>query len=220
MKQLALGLALDAALSLEASVVGGNAELFATLQGLCRGDAGERIVYLWGAPGSGRTHLLTAVSRSARTAGRSVVPFAGLPLSDPDALVLADDVEAFGEPAQVALFNLINAQRTDGGALVATGSVPPAELPLRPDLRTRLAWGLVYQVQPLADEDKALALARHAQARGFRMPDEVAAYLLRHASRDLPSLIRALDRLDRRSIELHRPLTIPLLRDVLGTLDA
>lgn len=220
MKQMALGLALDAALGLDASVTGGNAELFAVLRALCRGCPDERLVYLWGAPGSGRSHLLNAVTRTATEAGRTVRWFDTALSNDPEAIVLADDVDRLGEGAQVALFNLINAQRQDGGVLVAAGPVPPADLQLRPDLRTRLAWGLVYQLQPLDDEDKTLALSRHAEARGFRMPDEVARYLLRHGQRDLPSLILALDRLDRTSIEQHRPLTVPLLREVLGTADS
>ncbi|MFO1320150.1 MAG: DnaA regulatory inactivator Hda [Burkholderiales bacterium] len=220
MKQLALGLALDAAMGLEASVVGGNAELLSALWSVCLDDPGERLVYLWGVPGSGRSHLLNAAARTAAEAGRPVVRFDGDSRHDPCALVLADDVDGLDGPEQIALFNLINAQRSDGGALIAAGPVPPGELALRPDLRTRLAWGLVYQVQPLDDEDKVLALSRHAQARGFRMPEEVANYLLRHGQRDLRSLILALDRLDRRSIEQHRPLTIPLLREVLDAADS
>lgn len=219
MKQMALGLALDAALGLDASVTGGNAELFAVLRSVCLPCPGERLVYLWGAPGSGRSHLLNAVARTATAASRAVRWFDAASSNDPDAIVLADDVDRLDEGDQIALFNLINDQRQDGGVLVAAGPVPPAELQLRPDLRTRLAWGLVYQLQPLGDEDKALALSRHAEARGFRMPDEVARYLLRHGQRDLPSLILALDRLDRTSIEQHRPLTVPLLREVLSATD-
>jgi DnaA family protein len=93
--------------------------------------------------------------------------------------------------------------------------VPPARLDLAPELLTRLAWGLVYQLHPLDDAEKAAALAGHAAARGLRLPAEVSAYLLRHVRRDLPTLMGVLDALDRHSLETQRPLTVPLVREVL-----
>ena len=77
------------------------------------------------------------------------------------------------------------------------------------------ATGLTYRLLPLTDEEKYLALAAHARARGFALSDEVAAYLLTHARRDMPSLIQALDALDRYSLETGRPITVPLLKAAL-----
>ena len=106
--------------------------------------------------------------------------------------------------------------RDGGGALLASGPCPPAQLKLRPDLVTRLAWGLVFQVHALTDEEKITALQTHAAARGFAFSREAGEYLLTHWRRDMASLFSALDALDRHSLETKRPITLPLLREVLG----
>jgi len=224
MKQLALGLVVEVTLGLEASVPGGNAELVHALQRVVVGEGGARAVFLWGMPGAGRSHWLSACAVDALTAGREVIRFD--PAADPfegpalhrNAVMLADDVHALDNDAQVRLFVRWNEAKENDAAIVVTGDAPPVNLAVRADLATRLGWGLVYRVQTLSDAEKATALIRHAHARGLRMGGDVAAYLLSHASRDLPSLIGALDALDRSSMEQHRPLTIPLLREVLQAL--
>jgi DnaA family protein len=85
-------------------------------------------------------------------------------------------------------------------------------LPLREDLRTRLGWGLVYEVLPLADNEKPTALAAYARQRGFALSPDVIDYLLRHGRRDMQSLLRALAALDRLSLATKRPITVPLLK--------
>jgi len=99
--------------------------------------------------------------------------------------------------------------------VVAAGNAPPAALALREDLRTRLGGGLVYQVQPLADEEKARCLRAEAERRGLRLGDEVLDYLLSRVRRDMRSLAAVLDRLDALSLELKRPITVPLAREAL-----
>lgn len=214
MKQLALGITDPPAPTFDNFVAGGNAELITILRDQCRPATAERMVYLWGAPGSGRTHLLAAAARAAEAAGLRAAWFPNV-VDPATELVLVDDVERLDAATQGGLFACYNEVREAGGRLLAAGSVPPARLPLRPDLLTRLAWGLVYQVHALTDEDKSLALERHARARGLRLPVEVSAYLLRHERRDLPSLMAMLDALDRYSLETQRLITVPLLRELL-----
>ena len=87
-------------------------------------------------------------------------------------------MSSLDEAAQVALFNRINAVRADAAlGLLATGAAPPAQLKLREDLRTRLAWGLVYQLQPLTDTEKADALAVQAATRGVVLSDDVLPFM-------------------------------------------
>ncbi len=62
---------------------------------------------------------------------------------------------------------------------------------------------------------KPIALAEWALGRGFRLDGEVIAYLLSRGRRDMPSLVGALEELDRRSLALKRPITVPMLRDWL-----
>ncbi len=179
-------------------VHGGNAELFHALQAASRAAPPERVVYAWGEPGAGKSHLARALEASvAGHAGVRVI----------------DGVDRLGEEAQAELFNAF----VDGGFdfLFATASVAPAHTALRRDLATRLATGLVFRVLPLTDLEKRTALAAHARSRGFDLSEEVGAYLLTHARRDMGSLVSALDALDRYSLETGRTITVPLLKAAL-----
>jgi DnaA-homolog protein len=129
--------------------------------------------------------------------------------------VLADDVETLDESAQQRLFAAINAAREGAPRVLAAGRHAPAQMALREDLRTRLAWGLVYQLKPLSDAEKALHLRAEASRRGLRLTDEVVWYLLNHLPRDLHSLNGALERIDRHSLARKRPVTLPLIREAL-----
>lgn len=216
MKQLALDLARPAAPTLDNFVPGANGELLAALRAIAAGAAAERFVYVWGGAGCGRTHLLTALA--AATGAHYVACASALALPadlGTQPLAAVDDVDALDESAQIALFNAYNEMRANGGALVAAGSRPPTRLALRADLATRLAWGLVYEVRPLSDDERREALTRHAAQRGFALAPDVANYLLAHARRDLPTLLAILDALDRHSLETRRPVSVLLARELL-----
>ena len=198
-RQLALPLSPPPAPTLDNFVPGANAELLARLRQLAAGELVESVLYLWGEPGSGRSHLLAASARAG--------------------LTVADDVERLEEPRQIALFNAINAARDAGGTVLAAGNAPPAQLALREDLKSRLAWGLVYQVKPLTDAEKALTLHGEAARRGLKLSDEVVWYLLTHVRRDLHSLTALLEQIDRASLEQRRAVTLPLVRELIRSLE-
>jgi DnaA family protein len=198
-RQLALPISPPPEPTLDNFAPGANAELLARLRALAAGERSEAVLYLWGEPGSGRSHLLAASARPGVT--------------------VADDVERLDDAAQVALFNAINAARDSGGTVLAAGNAPPAQLPLREDLKSRLAWGLVYQVKALSDAEKALRLHAEAQRRGLRLSDEVVWYLLTHVRRDLGSLTALLEQIDRASLEQRRAVTLPLVRELLRSLE-
>lgn len=201
-------------------VAGGNGETLRALQALAAGDAGEAILYLWGVPASGRSHLLRACVDAARALGRPAAYRAcdADPASWPesDALLALDDVERCAAGAQAALFTRLRAAREGAGPVLAAGNAAPAALDLREDVRTRLGSGWVFQVRPLSEDEKLAALAARAAQRGFRLPPDAAAYLLARCPRDLSSLLAWLDRLDRRSLERQRPVSVRLLRELLG----
>jgi DnaA family protein len=189
-------------------VPGRNAELLSAL-GQALAASGERCIYLWGDSGSGKSHLLRACAEEA--GGMYVngeIPAIA-------AMIALDDVESLDDTAQICLFDLYNQMRESGAMLLVSGNVSPMHLMLRDDLRTRLGWGLVYQLHGLSDEEKAQALARHAESRGFVLSSEVTQYLLRHGRRDLPSLMATLDALDAHSLRLHRTPSVPLLKEIL-----
>jgi len=219
MRQLALGLAPSPAPAFDNYFPGRNVEAMSALHSLASGQSGEQFVYLWGERGCGRSHLLQAAVAAASSRGiiaRYIAAGEALPAEDSGVRMLAvDDVEKFDAQAQLEFFRLYNALRERQGAVLAAGNVAPARLQLRPDLLTRLGWGLVFQVHVLSDDDKRVALKRHAAARAFDLRDEIVEYLLRHLKRDLPSLMAVLDALDRYSLETKRPITLPLLRQLL-----
>ena len=88
-----------------------------------------------------------------------------------------DDVDRLDGEGQIALFNLYNRLREGKGRLLTSGPCAPAQLPMRPDVVTRLGWGLIYQIHGLSDDEKVQALHAHAASRGFRLGAGVAATL-------------------------------------------
>jgi DnaA family protein len=209
-RQLTLDLVQPPQPTLANFVAGRNTEVLAALEQLVRGT-GERLIYVWGEPGSGRSHLLAALAASS---GATPGPDAVAPFSDEAGLYLVDDVERLDETDQQRLFVLINAVRASARArLVAAGAAAPAGLALREDVRTRLAWGLVYQLQALSDAEKARALEAHARSRGFTLPAEVTSYLLNHMPRDMRTLVAIIDALDAYALAARRSVTVALVRE-------
>lgn len=221
LEQLTFELAAPEAPRMSNFLAGRNRELLAALTGFATGRSSETGFLLWGPPGAGKTHLLCAAVALAGEAGvatRYYATPAALAAADTIAareVVAVDRVDEADAAAAAQLFTLYNALREQGGWLLAASRAPLATLPLREDLRTRLGWGLVYEVLPLADEDKAAALATYAAQRGFRLSAEVINYLLRHGRRDMRSLLAALAALDRLSLAAKRPVTVPLLKQWL-----
>jgi DnaA family protein len=184
-----------------------------------------QMIFLWGADGSGKSHLLQAACRLAHELGIApvYVPLADaaelspslLESAETAPLVCLDDVERIaGKPEwEMALFTLTERLRAAGGTLISAASSPPARLGLRlPDLASRLAWGTVYALEPLSDAEKLEAIRLRAHNRGFEMPEEVVQYILSRYPRDLRSLFDLLDRIDRASLAQQRRVTIPFLR--------
>ena len=216
-EQFVLDLVRADAPSFDNFVAGANRESVAALRALAAAQSRESGILLWGAQGAGKSHLLRAVAAAAAAvrpvvfcqAPRDVPAVADMPAS---ALVIVDALDSAGAAEQGRLFTLVNELPARGGQWLVATAAPPAALALRDDLRTRLALGLVFEVAALADEDKPVALAAYARERGFRLTDDVIAYLLVHGRRDMPSLVAALAALDRHSLATQRAITVPLLR--------
>ncbi len=211
MTQLALDLLKPLQPSLYNFVAGRNAEALAALRALAERRLAERIVYLWGLQGSGRSHLLAALAALAHA-------FRWHPDLPPETpgIALVDDIERLDAAAQIALFNRLNGVRQNPAcACVMAGGAPPAQLVLREDLRTRVAWGYVYQLHPLSDEEKSTALQNHADSRGVRIDPDVVPFLLYHLPRDMRTLVAALDALDAWALARKQALTLALAREWL-----
>ncbi len=232
MKQLILDLAWDPLPPFAGFLPGDNAAVVAQLREQAWPGAP---VYLWGPAGSGKTQLLHELQARAVESGQVAQWFdaaSALPweLADDAALVLLDGVDQFSAEQQHAAFTLfVEAASRVGGALEApavgarlgvqfasSGRLPPVDLDVREDLRTRLGWGPVHAVQPLAEAGTRDALHQEARRRGIVLGDEVLDYILARFARDLKSLMHLLHRLDGFALAEKRAVTVPLLKRMLN----
>ena len=190
-------------------------------------DDGEAIIYIYGPAGSGKSHLLQASCHLAGGAAQ-YLPLGELVEYGPEDvlqgidaldLVCLDDVHlVLGHPDwERALFNLCNRARQRGCGLLVAGSAAPRVLEVGlPDLRSRLSWGIVYQLAQPDDEEKIAILQFRAAQRGLFLAREVAVYIMGRSTRDMDGLLGLLERLDKASLVEQRALSIPFVKGVLG----
>ena len=218
MKQLILALAWDPLPPFAGFLPGDNAAVVAQLREQAWPGAP---LYLWGPAGCGKTQLLRELQARALEAGlvaqwfdaASSTPWE---LADDAALVLLDGVDQFSAEQQHAAFTLfVEAATRMGVQFASAGRLPPVDLGVREDLRTRLGWGPVHAVQPLAEADTRDALRQEARRRGIGLGDEVLDYILARFARDLKSLMHLLHRLDGFALAEKRAITVPLLKRML-----
>ena len=227
--QLPLPLRLPAAARFDNFVAGPNAEIVAAVRQLAT-EPNAAVLFLSGAAGSGKTHLLQAACRQAVAGDESAVY---LPLAEWGeldlgvleglehyALLALDDLDVIAgrHDWEEALFHLFNRVREAGGRWLCAAHAAPEQLGLcLPDLRSRLGWGSVYALQPVDDAARTQILRVRAHERGLELPEDTAQFLLRRCPRDLPALMALLERLDAAALSAQRRLTVPFVREVLGS---
>lgn len=222
MRQLLLDLLPETPPTLADFVAGSNAAALTGLLDWLAPANREAALLLWGEAGCGKSHLLRACLDEA---GSVYVDAAVNPalagVSDEVPLLAVDNVQALDGDGQIALFNAFNHLKARSGMtrakLLVAANQPPAALQLREDLRTRLGSALIYRLHPLSDAEKSAALLAQAAARQLQLPADAIDYLLRHAPRDMRTLSALISALDRYSLERQRPITLPLLREVLAS---
>ena len=223
MKQIALDIGFSSDPTFASFFAGPNEAALKHLQ-LWAGSVTRSPVptYLWGATGSGKTHLLRSVREALR---EQDVGWLDASVHEPAefserwAVILLDDVHLYTAVQQHAAFNwFVNATSARDGhprGVLAAGEVPPADLKLREDLRTRLGWGHVFQLQVLSEPERRAVLRQQADARGVFLGDEVMDFMLTRFSRDLGSLVQLLNLIDGYSLQTQRAITIPLIKSML-----
>lgn len=221
MQQLPLALGAAAPQRFDNFVPGANDQWPQVLDAL-RDPRPDVPVLLWGPSGCGKTHLLHAVAAHQQAQGRRIAAFdATTPppwrLDDGVAAILFDRCEAFDAPRQHAAFALFVEAASLALPVIAAAGAPPVDLPLRDDLRSRLGWGLVYQLVPPTEAEVRALLKREAGRRGISLPDDVVGYLLTRHARNLSHLMDLLDRLDQFSLAFKRAVTVPLLKQMLAS---
>lgn len=228
MKQIALDIGLAPGPTLKNFFAGPNQATLQHLQLWVSNDKRSPVpTYLWGVSGSGKTHLLRAAQASLREQG-CAVGWLDASVAEPTSfdeswrVVILDDVHLYTAVQQQAAFNwFVNATTPGDGQqcwVLAAGTVPPSDLALREDLRTRLGWGHIFQLQVLSEPERRAVLRQQADERGVFLSDEVMDFMLNRFSRDLSSLIQLLDQLDGYALQTQRAITIPLLKAMLETL--
>lgn len=180
--------------------------------------------YLWGEPGSGKTHLLKAAVAALQQQGARIGWLDASVTEPPEfneawVAVVLDDCHLYTAVQQQAAFNwFVNAVSSADGeprGVLAAGSVPPADMLLRDDLRSRLGWGHVYELHALSETERRGVLRAQADARGIFLSDEVISFVLSRFSRDLSSLMQLLNQLDGYALQTQRAITVPLLKAML-----
>jgi DnaA family protein len=225
MKQIALDIGWATGPTLATFFAGPNEEALSHLKLWVGGSSSLGLrspvpVYLWGASGSGKTHLLKAAKEALHEQGATVGWLDASVLTPPDydetwAAVLMDEVHLYTASQQHAAFNwFINAQTYQRGVLAA-GGLPPADLKLRDDLRTRLGWGHIFQLHLLDETERRTVLRLAADARGLFLSEEVMDFMLSRFSRDLGSLMELLDLMDGYALQTKRGITIPLIKSMM-----
>ena len=228
MKQIALDIGLAPGPSLSNFLAGPNSAVLQHLQLWVGNDKRSPVpTYLWGEFAAGKSHLLRAAQSALREQG-CPVGWMDASQTEPPAfqepwrVVLMDDVHLYTAVQQQAAFNwFVNATAPSDGQqrwVLAAGLLPPAELKLREDLRTRLGWGHIYHLQVLSESERRAVLRQQADERGIFLSDDVMDFMLNRFSRDLGSLIQLLDQLDGYALQTQRAVTIPMLKAMLEDL--
>ena len=220
MRQLPLPISPPPAEDFDQLVIGRNAEAVQHLRGLRPGAFVTAPVYLWGEAGSGKTRLLRALAALHQGQGERIGWFdaaQALPwvLDEGWSLVVIDRCDLLDAEHQQAAFALFVEAGSVGVQWAAAGRLPPVDLPLRDDLRSRLGWGHVYQLHALTEPERRAVLRVEADARGVFLSDEAMDFMLRRFSHDLSSLMQLLDKLDGYALQTQRAITIPLIKAML-----
>jgi DnaA family protein len=228
MQQFTLDVAVDTGPTLENFLPLGNEAVHQHLRLWLESKRRSPVpIYLWGASGTGKSHLLSAIQHGLQDRSEAFGRLDNSPSAKAEPpsfnpawrVVLMDDVHRFTAVQQHAAFNwFVNAQTT-GCSVLAAGDAPPAHLLLRDDLRSRLGWGDIFALQALSDEAEREVLRASAKARGLQLSDEVLGYMSTRFSRDLGNLMQWLDKLDQYALQTKRAITVPLLKDMLDNID-
>ena len=224
--QLPLALRIDRHACFDSFVADGNNSAIAHLTSVAGGERHD-LIWLWGLPGSGKSHLLQASCRLASESGARAMylnldPAKMEPeiLSNLDSidLLAIDDLQNLAGDAvwEAALFSLVNARYAVNAALLMAAEGSPSAVGFRlPDLASRAAGSIVYRLKPLNDESQLEALMQHAAIRGLEVDASTAAYLFKRVQRDMRELVLWLDRIDREALIAQRRITVPFVRALL-----
>lgn len=172
-----------------------------------------------GPPGSGKTHLASvwAASSGARFVGAESLAAGGAAIAGEGPLIL-DGVDRTMGRAELeeSLFHLLNRFQGRKGALLLTGTQPPARWPIAlPDLASRLGVLPVGRIAPPDDELMEGLLVKLFHDRQIAVGAGVIRFMAARMERSFEAARILVEQSDSRALAEGRPVTIPLVREIL-----
>lgn len=194
-------------------------------------ESEEQLLFLYGDPGSGKTHLLAAISRDiGQRLAITPPPVVPVELVTVDncqdiidltkllPILLLDNLHLLQDSMalRTAIWQLFNDFYESGRPIIATANLPPKELhSLDAHLQSRFMWGLVARLDIFDDDSRRMIMKKLADDSQIIIPDEVIDYLLINLPRDIPSLAMAVELLKNRSFATQRKISLKLAKEAL-----
>jgi len=197
-----------------------NRETIALIDNLFKFNYKDNRIYLWGPSAVGKTHILIATIKKFLNLNKEVIDLSFIDHNDTFDLgsidlFFLDDIERADDKIQNNLFNIFNMSENENATILITGSLPPNQMSLRPDLRTRLAQCLVLNLKELEDEEKKDVLLKRSYFMGINLKLEIIDYLLKNYNRNMHELIKLIEKIDKESIIQKKRITIPFIKSYL-----
>ena len=197
-----------------------NRETIALIDNLFKFNYKDNRIYLWGPSAVGKTHILIATIKKFLNLNKEVIDMSFIDDNDTFNLgsidlFFLDDIERADDKIQNNLFNIFNMSENENATILITGSLPPNQMSLRPDLRTRLAQCLVLNLKELEDEEKKDVLLKRSYFMGINLKLEIIDYLLKNYNRNMHELIKLIEKIDKESIIQKKRITIPFIKSYL-----
>ncbi len=220
MNQLGLPISLNTSMLLESFVA--NQELLRSINQLFL-DENSSEVFIYGASGQGKTHILQGAVLKALEMDKNAVyidcsqsfPEHILDLVDQIDFISFDNVHLISSENQEVFFDLYNRARQTQIFILVSGDSLPSDLEVMKDIKTRLSLAAVYKLEELNDELIMSVIDSQMSQRNLSVNSNVYEYLFKNYSRDLKVLLSTLNDLDKASLQSKKPISIPFVKKFL-----
>jgi len=178
-------------------------------------------IYLYGASGLGKSHLLMAAAHGYKKQGMQVLYARAETFTEHVVkairagemrtfrqayrsadVLLIDDAHLFSRKGatQEELFHTFNTLHTAGKQIILSAHCTPQELQyIEPRLVSRFEWGIVLPVDPMTELEMMQVIEKKAEALDLPLNNKVAKFLMETFSSGTASVVRALEALVLRS---------------------
>lgn len=197
-----------------------NRETIALIDNLFKFNYKDNRIYLWGPSAAGKTHILIATVKKFINLNKEIIDLSLF--GDKDTfnlgavdLFFLDDIERANDEIQNNLFNVFNMSENEKATIFITGNLPPNQMLLRADLRTRLSQCLVLNLKELKDDEKKDVLLKRSNFMGINLKLEVIDYLVKNYNRNMHELIKLIEKIDTESIIQKKRITIPFVKSFM-----